>query len=207
MQIFGMSMSRSLRAVWAAYEAGLDFEYIEVEYGKTEQNGSLSDNYRGLNPQGKVPTMVDGEVVITESTAILNYLANKTPEAKLIPVDGSAERAKYDEICSFIVTELEQPLWTTGKHRFALPEEYRVSDEIHNTTAFEFEKAQGALLRLKGNSEFAVGDHFTMADVLLAHTIAWARKFEFKVDDSLLAYKEEMMKRPAFGLAFKKIGK
>lgn len=206
MQLFGMGKSRSFRALWAVEELGLECEYIEVQFGKSEENGSLSEQYRHLNPQGKVPTLVDGELVLTETGAILNYLASKAPDLGLKPQDGTVERARYDEICHFIVTEYEQPLWTNGKHRFALPEQYRVPEVVSKTTHYEFEKAQSTLLKLIGDNEYAAGDKFTMADILLAHTISWAQKFEYEVEQSLLDYRDEMNKREACIRAAKRLG-
>lgn len=197
MKIFGVGPSRSFRAVWAAFEAGADFEYVGLDFGSAETGGTHSDEYKYLNSQSKFPTLVDGDFVITESGAILNYLANSSATLDLKPQDGTNERAIYDQMCFFILTELEQPLWTTGKHRFALPEEYRVPQIMEKTTAFEFAKAQDALLQIKGDRKFAAGDSFTMADVLLGQTIAWAHNFKFEVDSGLLAYKDEMFSREA----------
>jgi glutathione S-transferase len=207
MQLYGMGMSRSFRALWAAEETGVDYDYIEMEFGGTGDNGTGSKHYKNLNPQGKVPTFVDGELVIRESAAILNYLAAKSSQSALMPADGTAERARYDEMCFFILSDLEQPLWTNGKHRFAIPEEYRVPEVVTKTTPFEFAKAQSALLVLKGDSQYAAGDHFTMADILLAQTLSWAEKFEYTVHDSLLEYRDNMAKRDGFVRAMKKIGK
>jgi len=207
MQLYGMGLSRSFRTLWAAEETAADYDYIELEFGSSGDNGPQSKLYKKLNPQGKVPTLVDGDLVICESAAILNYLAAKTPQHNLMPVDGTADRARYDEMCFFILSELEQPLWTTGKHKFAIPEQYRVPEILSKTTAFEFAKAQSALLALKGDREYAIGEYFTMADILLAQTLGWAQRFEFSIDDSLLEYKERMIKRNAFGRAMKKAGK
>ncbi|NQZ79694.1 MAG: glutathione S-transferase family protein [Colwellia sp.] len=207
MQLYGMGISRSFRTLWAAEETAADYDYIELDFGSSGDNGSQSKHYKKLNPQGKVPTLVDGELVICESAAILNYLAAKTPQHNLMPKDGTADRARYDEMCFFILSELEQPLWTTGKHKFAIPEQYRVPEILNKTTAFEFAKAQSALLALKGDREYAVGEYFTMADILLAQTLGWAQRFEFSIDDSLVEYKERMTKRDAFARAMKKAGK
>lgn len=205
MKIYGMGPSRSMRVAWAAEEAGVDFEYIAMQLGSTEQNGTASAEYLAINPQGKVPSIADGDLVVTESGAIVNYLAAKAPEKNLMPADGTPERAKYDEMCYFILTELEQPLWSNGKHRFAIPEEFRIADMVTKTAPFEYEKAQKTLLILLGDRPYAAGDNFTMADVLLAHTISWAEKFEFDVDSKLLDYRNKMMQREAFGKVQAKI--
>ena len=124
-----------------------------------------------------------------------------------MPADGTAERARYDQMCFFILSELEQPLWTTGKHRFAIPEQYRIPEIISKTAPFEFAKAQSALLIIKGDNKYAAGDQFTMADILLAQTLGWAQRFEFSVDASLVAYKDAMNQRDAFARAMKAAGK
>jgi glutathione S-transferase len=196
MKIYGVGPSRSFRAVWAALEAGVDFEYVALDFGSSEPGGTHGEDYLKINSQGKFPSLVDDDFVLTESGAILNYLANKSSR-DLIPKDGTRERAKYDQMCLFVLTELEQALWTTGKHRFALPEQYRVQEILEKTTPFEFSKAQTALLKLKADRKFAAGDHFTMADVLLGQTLACAYNFKFVVDADLLIYKDEMFAREA----------
>lgn len=204
-KIYGMGPSRSFRALWAAEEAGINYEYIQVAFGSTEEGGTQHEAYKKLNRQGKVPAIVDDSVsdsvgnslVLTESAAILNYFAKKSENKQLIPNDQSIDRAKYDEMCFFILSELEQGLWSKGKHSFALPEEYRVPEMLEKTIQFEFAKAQDALLYLKANKPFAIGDYFTMADVLLGQTLAWAHNFKFEVHEDLLAYKEKMFAREA----------
>lgn len=198
MKIYGVGQSRSFRAVWAAEEANINYDFVKVIFGSKEKNGSLSPEYLAINPQGKIPTMTDGDFSLTESAAIVNYIGHQAKTNQLIPEDGSQTRAKYDEMCFFILAELEQPLWTKGKHSFALPEAHRIPEIIDKTTHFEFEKAQKTLLLLKGDNEFAIGNAFTLADVLLAQTITWAIQFEYKVDEKLVEYKNKMEQRPAF---------
>ena len=103
-------------------------------------------------------------------------------------------RAKYDEITNFIVTELEQPLWTNGKHRFALPEEQRVK-EIFPTAEFEFAKAVNTLDKLVNVDTFVLDDSFSFADVMLAQTINWAERFKFDVPVQYLEYRDRMYQR------------
>jgi glutathione S-transferase len=197
MKLYGVGKSRSFRAIWAAEESGIDFEYVEVEFGGMGANGSSGSAYRELNYQGKVPTMVDGELVLTESAAIVNYLATKYSSSNLIPQPESIDRAIYDQLAFFVLTDLEQPLWTSGKHRFAIPEKWRVP-QVLETTRWEFEKSQNALKDLIGATpEFAIGDHFTMADVLVAHTLTWAENFKFELQDGFREYKNRMYERPA----------
>ncbi len=215
MRLYGKGMSRSFRCVWAAEEAGVDYEYVSVEFGSDQENGTASEGYRALNTQGKVPTLVvenggenDSEhaLVLCESAAIVNYLAMIVPDKQLIPSDSQlALRAQYDQLAFFALSDLEQPLWTHGKHKFAIPKEHRVPDVI-KTTYWEFEKSQKALLNLLSNTDgFALPNGFSMVDVLLAHTLSWAESFKYELLPELKAYKERMYERPACQRAVKKV--
>ncbi len=205
--LYGLGPSRSFRVLWALEEIAIDYQYVELDFMGSGDNGRLGKQYLALNTQAKVPTLVDGELVLTESAAIINYLASKATDRQLKPVDGTALRAKYDEMCFFLLCELEQPLWTAGKHKFALAEEYRVPEILTKTVAHEFDKAQTALLLLLEERQFAVGDSFTMADIILTHTISWAQKFEFDVEAKLLKYRDSMIERPAYARAKQKIAR
>ena len=195
MKLYGMGKSRSFRALWALEEAGLDYEYVGVSFGSNEENGTASEGYRAINFEGKVPTLIDDDLVLIESAAIVNYIAAKSKKSDLIPTD-IIKRAKFDEATFFILAELEQGLWTNGKHRFALPEEHRVSD-ILPTATFEFNKAVSTLNHWFGGEGYILGDTFTVADILLAHTLNWAQSFKFDVPENLLEYKKRMYAREA----------
>ncbi|MEJ6680406.1 MAG: glutathione S-transferase family protein [OM182 bacterium] len=183
LKLYGFGPSRSFRALWALEETGLAFEHIEAALRKdaTLENSAKHPNYLALNSQGKVPTLVDGDKVLTESVAIVNYIARLAPESKLIPTS---------------VSELEQPLWSKGKHLFALPEEQRVP-AMFDTAAFEWAKAVRSLDALLDESEFALGDQFSAIDILLAHTFNWAQRFEFDVPEKYIALRDRHFARPA----------
>ncbi|MCB1671041.1 MAG: glutathione S-transferase family protein [Gammaproteobacteria bacterium] len=197
MKLYGFSQSRSFRALWALEEAGLDYEYIAINFGSEDgPHGSRSPEYMAINPQGKVPTLIDGSLTLTESGAMLNHIARKAPEKKLIPLHDEEMLARYENFLFFVLSDLEQPLWTNGKHRFALPEEQRVPQMLETAT-WEFAKAQRALHHQLEGRKFVVGDHFSAADILLAHTLNWADRFKFPVDKELLEYRDTHFQRPA----------
>lgn len=199
--LYGIGPSRSFRCLWALEEAHQDYQFRSLEMGSTANNGTQSDTYLAINPQGKVPSLQHGDFFLTESAAIINYVASLSNEP-LIPSQAQL-RAKYDEISFFVLTELEQPLWTTGKHKFAIPKEHRVPD-ILATAKWEFEKALNALDKLITIEEYALGDSFTFADILLAHTFNWAEHFSFNVPPQYLAYRDRMYQRDAALNAIKK---
>ena len=172
MKIYGVARSRSTRGLWAAAEANIDCEFVSLNFRAGEHRQA---SFLAINPAGKVPALVDGDVVLTESGAIVNYIANRyAPD--LIPSQMHM-RALYDQWSYFCLTELEQPLWTIGKHKFALPAEQRIAD-IFPTAQWEFQQALKLLSEGLGNSSFILGESFHMVDVLLAETIEWAIRFK-----------------------------
>ena len=198
MKLYGMGQSRSFRCLWALEEAGLKYEYVPIKL-RTEAEDPLSaqnPEYLKLNVQGKVPTLVNEDLILTESVAILYYLARCAPESGLLPNASMDVYAKLDELACFILAELEQPLWSKGKHWFALPEQQRIP-QMFETAKFEFAKAVKSLDYLLPDAEFAVGDKFTLVDILLAHTFNWAIRFEFEVPDHYRALRDRHYQRPA----------
>ncbi len=176
----------------------MPYRYVPVRLRTdgAEPDSAQHPDYLALNAQGKVPTLVAGGRALTESVAILYYIARCAPESGLLPNAGMDVYARLDELNAFVLAELEQPLWSCGKHRFALPEERRVPQMLE-TAAFEFAKAVSALDRLLGDGEFAVGDGFTITDILLAHTFNWAIRFEFEVPERYAALRDRHYRRPA----------
>ncbi|WP_303720206.1 glutathione S-transferase family protein [Malonomonas rubra] len=180
--LYGMPMTRATRVVWALEEIGAEYRYHLVNLMKGE--GQAPDFLR-LNPFGKVPVLVDGDLVLSESAAICTYLGDQYPETELVPPVGTAERARYDQWCYFVLTELEQPLWTIHKHRFVFPEEKKVS-QILPVAAWEFQRALAVLDKGLGEQEYLVNNSFTMADILAAHTLRWARAAKQAIESQAL---------------------
>jgi len=193
--VYGCANTRSSRVLWALEEAGAEYEYVAVDL---RAGAGWKPEYLALNPGGKVPTLVDGELVLTESAAICTYIGDCFPASRLTPPVGSPERARYDQWCYFVLSELEQPLWTMAKHRFALPERQRVPAML-DTARWEFAVAAKVLAGGLGRREFIVDGGLTAADILIAHTLAWARAFELPLEhDHLTAYAERLLARPAW---------
>lgn len=199
LKIYGMANSRSMRVVWALEEIGVAYDYVKVDLFKGE---GRSPDYLAINPAGKVPVLVDGDFTLTESVAILNYLGEKFPASGLVPAfDRLQARGEYHRWCSFVLSELEQPLWNIAKHRFVLPQDKRVP-ALLETAEWEFGVAARVLAgRLQG-SDYAAGGSFSAADILIAHTLSWAQSARIALPAPVLvAYAERMLARPALARA------
>lgn len=207
MKLYGMGPSRSFRCLWALEESGLAYDYIalDIRAPAEQANSGQNPDYLALNTQGKVPTLVNGDLVLTESAAILYYIARCAPESGLLPNASMDVYAKLDELVIFIMAELEQPLWSNGKHRFALPEEVKIPQMLE-TANFEFAKAVKTLDHLLPDSEYAIGNQFSLVDILLAQTFNWAIRFEFDVPQKYRDLRERHYQRPAAQRALEVIG-
>ena len=202
-KLYGFGQSRSFRALWALEESGLAYEYVPVTLRTdgAEVDSAQHPNYLSLNVQGKVPSLEINGQIITESVAILNYIGREAPKSGLLPEMDTLSLARYDELAAFILAELEQPLWSKGKHVFALPEEQRIP-QMFETAKFEFAKAVSALDHLLGDDDFAINNSFTLIDILLAQTFNWAIRFEYDVPEKYVRLRERHYARPAAKRAF-----
>jgi glutathione S-transferase len=190
MQLYELSFTRSIRARWMLQELGVDFEAITVNLfaGEGQQPAFLK-----VNPAGKLPVLVDGDFVLTESAAIVLYLGEKY--GKFLPTDARG-RAEVNKWLLFTVTELEQPLWRIAKHRNLYPEAQRLPADIPLASEDFRRMAAVAEQHMQGRT-YVVGDSVTVADFVLAYTLDWAS--EVKLLDrfpQLVAYTERMYARP-----------
>ena len=193
-QLFNYPNTRGLRVTWMLEELEADYEFNLVPVGN---NGFGSEEYIKINPAGKVPAIRDGDLVLTESAAIVTYLGDKFPDKKLVPPAGSAARAKYDQWCYFVLSELEQPLWTKGKHKFMLPRDKRVP-AIIETAEWEFQKALKILSQGLDGHRFILGDTFSAADILIGQTLSWARTAKQPVElQNVADYADSILGREA----------
>src|SRR5215470_16813254 len=102
MILYEFPPTRSIRARWTLQELGVPFEAVQVNLIAGEHR---RPEFLRINPAGKVPVLVDGDLVLTESVAIPVYLAEKHPERRLLPTDPR-QRAQANQWLMFAATEL-----------------------------------------------------------------------------------------------------
>ncbi len=192
MTLYGFGGARSLRAIWGLKELGADFEFVPVNLLAGEHR---RPEFLRLNPAGKIPVLVDGDLVIPESAAIVFYLADKYREKGLMPVD-LIERAEIYRWAMFAVTELEQPLWRITRHTALYPEDKRLPQDIALARA-EFAEMAAILDRHMAGRQFIVGNRVTVADCVTAYLMDWANEQHLlEPHKNLMAYLDRMYARP-----------
>ncbi|HEY2529033.1 MAG TPA: glutathione S-transferase family protein [Xanthobacteraceae bacterium] len=193
MKLYGFGPTRSLRALWGLKELDVDFEFVPVDMLRGEHK---HPDFLRINPTGKVPVLVDGDVVIPESAAIVLYLADKYREKGLMPDDLKA-RAQVYRWALFAVTELEQPLWRITRHTSIYPEERRLPADIALAKE-EFLSMAAVLDAHLDGRRFIVGDNITVADCVTVYLIDLADELKLIGDfPRLCAYLERMYARPS----------
>jgi len=186
-KLIGTRASRSFRVLWLLEEMGLPYAHIPVS--------PRSDEILVLNPSGKIPALVDGDHVLTDSVAIMTWLTDK--HGGFTSPAGTYERARQDAITLQILDDIDALLWMAGRHSFVLPKEHRVA-EIKPSLMWEYERNLARLSdAFKG--PFMMGDAMTVPDILLSHCLRWAELAKFPApDDKLSEYFARMQARPAY---------
>lgn len=192
MKLYEFAPTRSIRVRWVLQELGVEFEAISINMRAGEHR---TPDFLTINPTGKLPVLIDGEHIITESVAIALYLGEKYPESNLVPTDLLL-RAQLYRWLLFTATELEQPLWRIARHTFIYPEELRLPAEIPLARQ-DFTSMAVVLENHLLDRQFVVGEHVTVADFVLSYTLDWANEVQLLATfPTLVDYMERMYKRP-----------
>ena len=192
MKLYEFGPTRSIRVRWTLQELGVEFESIPINLLAGEH---LQPKFLKINPAGKIPVLVDDDLVLTESVAIVLYLADKYSNKGLVPTELK-ERAQVNRWLLFAATELEQPLWRIARNTMLYPEDQRLPADV--VLASQEFKAMAAVLEdHMQRRQFLVGDTVTVADFVAAYTLDWANEDRL-LDDcpQLLAYMKRMYARP-----------
>lgn len=186
-KVYGKIASRALRVLWVLEEIGVPYEFIEA--------GPHSDAVLAANPSGKIPILIDGNAVITDSTAIITYLADK--HGMLTNPAGTIDRAHQDALTNTVLDELDAVLWMSIRHKLHFPNDHGTAEVLPNLK-LEFAHSIDRLAsRFQG--PFLQGDTVTIADIVLVHCLNWAKSAGFPVEsDTLKTYAREMRARDAF---------
>ena len=114
--LVGSAKTRAFRVLWCLEEMGLEY----VHQPALPHAAEISEH----NPTGKVPALLVGDDVVLDSVAIMQFLADK--HGALTAKAGTLERAHQDSWSQFALDEMDAPLWTDGKHRFFLPDNFQL---------------------------------------------------------------------------------
>ena len=187
LKVIGSPTTRAFRVIWMMEELGEPYEIVPAK--------PQSETLRNYNPSGKAPVLIDDQLVLRDSTAILQYLADKF--GRFTFPANTPERALQDSLTFFALDEIEGPCWNHIKHSFVLPEDRRC-DTAKPTFKYEFERGQKALEARLGDGKFAMGDDLTIPDIIMGDVAGWAKfcGYDWR-PGAVTAYFERLRSRPA----------
>ncbi|MEN0063124.1 MAG: glutathione S-transferase family protein [Myxococcota bacterium] len=196
MKLYFAPQSRAVRTAWLLHELGVEFELHRFA-GLTDK-AMRSPEYRAINPNGRVPVLDDGDVRLSESTAIAQYLLARYGEGRLAPEVSTPQFPVYLQWLHYGEGMIMAPMGSFVVETILLPPERR--SEVHAKRAL---KLMGRVLKavdahLEGR-EYLVGD-FTAADTITGHACWTSQRMGVDVSEMphLRAYIERLESRPGF---------
>jgi glutathione S-transferase len=194
LQLYGNPISRAARCLWMLEEIGERYELIDRS---TRADDLQTREYLRLNPNARIPTLVDGEVVLWESMAINIYLAQKYPgpmHCKNPEALGKAAQWSF-----WAMLELEELLLELLNHRAVLPE--LVRDPSHaERSELLLQKPLGVLNGSLAERPFLAGESFTLADLNVASILVWGKmaRLDLSPHSNVARWLNTCLARPAY---------
>jgi len=192
LKIYGVARTRAFRALWIAEELGLDYEHVPVEIGEA---GARTPEFLALNPNGRLPLIVDGDFVLSESLAITLYLAKKYSHGALYPV-AIKDEARLWQWSFWAVAEVDRGVNIWSLHAVRLPPDERdaaLRNEALGVLAAPFAVLDAAL----ANNTYLLGPDFSVADLNVAAVISRAAEMDLAAWPHLKNWLFRCLERPA----------
>ena len=192
LRIYGIARTRAFRALWMAMELGLDYEHDPVEIGDA---GARTPEFLAINPNGRLPVIVDDGFVLFESLAITLYLAKKHSSGRLYPTTLEGE-ARAWQWSLWAVTEVDRGVNIWSLHAVRLPPAERDADKCAD--ALKVLVAPFKVLDAAVSKEpYLLGGEFTVADLNVAAVISRAIEMDLSATPNLKAWLTRCLERPA----------
>lgn len=178
--------SRASTVIWMLEEVGIDYELRFVDIMKGEQK---KPEFLALNPMGKIPTLVDGDTIVTEAAAIGLYLADRYAPGKLAPALDDPARGTYLRWSLFGPAVIEPG--TIAKQN-----DWKFKSSQAGWG--DYEAMMAAIESALGGGDYILGDKFSMVDILFGGTLRYMTTVKMlEARPSIVKYVERLNERPA----------
>jgi glutathione S-transferase len=165
MKLFFAPQTRSITALWMLLEAGAPYEIVRVNI---RAPGHPSAEFRQVNPMCKVPALQDGGLGFGETSAILLYVADKFPQAKLAPLPTDPNRGRFLQWLMYPSTTIEP----------AMMEKRRGAEPMTTAAGWgDYDRAMAALEAAMTPGQWLFGSQFTAADLYVASSLGFGMMF------------------------------
>lgn len=174
--LYGMTKSRAGKTVWALEEIGLVYEQVHVDY---RDGGTRVPEYLAVNPNGRIPTLVDGDLILYESSAINHYLADRYDGGiRAVEVEDRARALMWS---FWSANEIENLLRPLIRNRLAVHPSDRDPEAADSAEAL-LERPLSILDEHLSGKTHLVGDRFSVADINVAYGLDWLPLVDVRID-------------------------
>ncbi|GLK54356.1 glutathione S-transferase [Methylopila capsulata] len=191
--------SRAQRILWLLEESGESFEIVAHDFAARTHK---TPEFLALNPDGKLPTLVDRgpdgawETVVTESAAIVIHVADASADDGLAPAPSHPDRGAYLNWIVYMAAALEPALADAAFPRAEPPPPSAIGWPPYEATV-------ARLAAQLANTPYILGDHFSAADVMVGAMLAWTRGWgRLPEPERFDAYLARLSARPAYKRAY-----
>ncbi|MGX9189544.1 glutathione S-transferase family protein [Stenotrophomonas sp. Ker107b] len=202
--LYGSPSTAALVVHWLLLELQIEHELVLLDFDKREHKDAA---YLALNPAGLVPTLSIDGLVLTEAAAIALHLADRHPEAALLPAPGTADRAEAYR-WMFWCANTVQPAYRAWFY----PQEMAGPEHVDATRQRARERLEGAWQHLTEHlstrGPYVLGESLSVVDFMLVMLMRWSRNMPTPSDTwpALKAYADRLKARPAFAEVYRREG-
>lgn len=190
-KLYHAPRTRSIRILWLLEELGIPFELETQEYRPPAMP------FAQKTPFGKFPSLEDGDTVMFESGAIVEYLLERYGEGRLGPAAGESRRGEFLQWVHFAEATLMPPLIEILRHTVLKPEAERIPavvDDARTRAAATLAVVERGL----ADRDYLLGADFSAADIMMTYGVQWAEMLGLLADSpNLRGYLQRLTSRPA----------
>jgi len=208
-KIFHVPGTRSVRPVWLCFELGLEVEVVAIDFSLEYRN---SEEWRAISPAGKIPALVDGDLRMFESGAMMDHILATYADGRLCPKPGTIDFAHYRQWSWFAEATLIRPL---GLYRILRAAKEPVNDLIEEAQRKFHDSLASVETQLNGG-RYLLGEEFCAADIMMGYSVGLAEPLLDDRYPNLRTYFERLKTRdayirvaklPGFSVASQSVGK
>lgn len=196
-RLYGLAASRAFRSVWAIEEVGVDYEHVPTHFGPE----SKTEAYLAVNPNGRIPALVDGDLVLCESMAINLYLAERYGDG-LYP-ESVEDRARTHQWSVWGISEIEPLQMQIIVQLYFTPPEKKKPQVVERAKA-GLERPLSVLDTHLADRGYLLGDRFTIADLNLAAVLdllVGMGKHDISAHANVKRWADDCYARPSYAAA------
>ena len=197
-KLYHSSGTRGFRVIWLCEELGVDYDVQKVDFSKEYR---LSSEWLQINPLGKVPSLEDGELLMSESCAMMQYILDRYGNGRLQPLAGTIEHAYFLQWLWFSEATFSRPVGEIVNHRREFPGELGIPDVVKEMQS-RILKCILALDKALEEKPFILGKEFSAADISLGYTLLIAQdRIGESLPQRVFDYWDSISSRKAFKIA------